>query len=429
MVWISTNRCDWKGEDFNLAKELAFLCIDLLKKIVQGQSLPLIRRLQEHLKLEKPDASKNAILGIVHVGTNSEGFFFRGLDFDSRQKIWNRLPKSEALTKLETERIRIDGLSAPTSRVGASDAIDADETSSKALADDSLSRRTSEDLERIREALFDKGQVILYGPPGTGKTHLARKFAEEYKTNDALCFMQFHPSYSYEDFMEGIRPVLDSDNMKFTRHKSKFFQLVLKAQSMPDKKFLVFIDEINRCDLPRVFGELLFLLEYRGEKIHLPYSRDQFWIPENVKLLGTMNSADRSIALVDFALRRRFAFVRFDPEYDALVDWLVSKGTDVGLAENIQVVMNSINIAIRTEYGQDYTIGHSYFLKDGLDIDSAYKVWSYEIYPTLEELCYRDEFRIRKILANTPLSEDDETLLELPISYDKFNLVMKDKLE
>ena len=173
-------------------------------------------------------------------------------------------------------------------------------------------------LEDIVSLLDDKGQVILYGPPGTGKTYLARELAKALAPDESCrALVQFHPSTSYEDFFEGYRPAGTGDGggIRYELTPGPLARMAVRASEAPDRQHVMIIDEINRGNLPRVLGELLFLLEYRDESVNTLYRPDQpFSLPENLWFIGTMNTADRSIALVDAALRRRFHFVPFFPD-------------------------------------------------------------------------------------------------------------------
>ncbi len=172
-------------------------------------------------------------------------------------------------------------------------------------------------LQNIVELLGEKQQVIFYGPPGTGKTYIAQALGEHLSDGGGeVRLVQFHPSYTYEDFFEGYRPDrCRGSGDGFRAYARRPARLVAKARmTHPDKTHILIVDEINRGNVAKVFGELYFLLEYRNKPIELQYSRDEkFALPENLFLIGTMNTADRSIALVDSALRRRFYFVPFLP--------------------------------------------------------------------------------------------------------------------
>ena len=166
-------------------------------------------------------------------------------------------------------------------------------------------------LRKIRKLLDDKRQVIFQGPPGTGKTYVARKLAERLAGSaDRVRLVQFHPSYAYEDFVQGFRPELQGGQPGFALKDGPLLDAAKAAREEPDAKHFLVIDEINRGNLAKVFGELYFLLEYRDEQMRLQYADagERFALPDNLYLIGTMNTADRSIALVDLALRRRFYF-------------------------------------------------------------------------------------------------------------------------
>ena len=169
-------------------------------------------------------------------------------------------------------------------------------------------------LHEIEKLLDDKRQVIFQGPPGTGKTFVARKLANCLSGPEGhVRLVQFHPSYAYEDFVQGYRPALIDGQPGFKLRNGPLLEAAEKARAEPDAKHFLVIDEINRGNLSKVFGELYFLLEYRDEEMRLLYADEPFSLPNNLYIIGTMNTADRSIALVDLALRRRFHFVESTP--------------------------------------------------------------------------------------------------------------------
>lgn len=178
------------------------------------------------------------------------------------------------------------------------------------------SRRSGQDnilpiglLTEIEALLLKKRQIIFYGPPGTSKTYVTRKFSEYFTQNIVdVEIIQFHQSYSYEDFVEGIKPNISvTAGIEFSRQPGLFKNLVKRCIEHPTERFVLIIDEINRGNISKIIGELVYLLEYRNEAISLTYSPgEKFYIPSNLYIIGTMNSADRSIAFVDYALRRRF---------------------------------------------------------------------------------------------------------------------------
>lgn len=250
-------------------------------------------------------------------------------------------------------------------------------------------------LQECIELLRDRRQLIFYGPPGTGKTYIAQEIARHITDNANVKLVQFHPAYSYEDFFEGFRPQGGTaGQVGFTLKPGPLRSLVDKAADNPDAVYVLIIDEINRGNLPKIFGELYFLLEYRDQAIDLMYSSDsaeQFTLPKNIFLIGTMNTADRSIALVDAALRRRFAFLPLHPSEEPtsgiLRRWLIAKGYSTELAN----LHNELNGRISDT---DFKIGPSYFMREKIAADvtgaKLELMWRTDILPLLEEHHYGD---------------------------------------
>ena len=241
-------------------------------------------------------------------------------------------------------------------------------------------------LEDIVTLLYDKKQVIFQGPPGTGKTYVAQKLANHLAGSDErVTLVQFHPSYAYEDFVQGFRPTLKDGQAGFELRGGPLLRAAEAARENPDEKHFLIIDEINRGQIAKVLGELYFLLEYRDESIRLQYSDKPFSLPSNLYIIGTMNTADRSIALVDLALRRRFYFVEFHPDEEpvkgVLRRWLKAKGLDD--MEWVADVVERVNE--KMEDDRHAAIGPSYFMKDGLDEAMVERIWKHSVLPYIEE--------------------------------------------
>lgn len=255
-------------------------------------------------------------------------------------------------------------------------------------------------LDGIVELLEDKRQVVLYGPPGTGKTYLAKKLADALGELDPSrsTVVQFHPAMSYEDFVEGLRPdVTTAGNVTYRLRDGHLMVMAKRAKADPEQRHVMVIDEINRANLPKVLGELLFLLEYRDDEIPLLYEPDSaFSLPRNLWFIGTMNTADRSIALIDAALRRRFHFVPFfptQPPMDAVLERFLE---DNGFAPAPAVFLRAVNNQLLTKQGIDehVLIGPSHFMNERHYLDGALpervfeRIWTYSIFPLIEELLW-----------------------------------------
>lgn len=294
----------------------------------------------------------------------------------------------------------------------------------------------------IESVLGRKKQVILYGPPGTGKSYYAEKACYELASrhmfkrpfrvispdekkiiigddnnNGLVRTCCFHPTYGYEDFIEGIKPQVVNQQAVFELKDGIFKKTCIDAFKDPHKNFYLIIDEINRGDISRIFGELIMLIENgkRGKKIILPLSNNLFSVPENLYIIGTMNTADRSIALLDVALRRRFGFVELMPEYNLL--------------ENVEFEglplagwLRELNARICEHISKDarnLQIGHAYFLEKEKAISDAEKfrqIIKEDIVPLIEEYCYGDYAMISKILGDGMVDVKNQT-----IRYELFN--------
>lgn len=254
-------------------------------------------------------------------------------------------------------------------------------------------------LRELIDMLNARKQVILYGPPGTGKTFIALKLAESIAPRSNVRLVQFHPSYSYEDFFEGYRPHRDAEgNVGFELKAGPLRRIVDDAMENRDQPYILIIDEINRGNLAKIFGELYFLLEYRDRAINLMYSEPEdpvFLFPKNIFIIGTMNSADRSIALVDAAMRRRFAFLGLHPSDDhvqgVLRSWLKMHNLDTSIADLVDELNSQIP-------DSDFAIGHAYLMhKSELEsADGLERIWRTSILPQLEELHAVDDIDVKK---------------------------------
>lgn len=292
--------------------------------------------------------------------------------------------------------------------------------------------RPPKKLKNASDVTFDHN-LILCGPPGTGKTYstviyavdiIKEKSEDEIKADlqnenlryddflkkykilrDAgqIAFTTFHQSYGYEEFIEGIRPKLDSGTIQYER-KDGIFKVFCEEAAKPENKeerFVFIIDEINRGNISKIFGELITLIEdskragaAEAMEAVLPYSQKSFSVPQNVYIIGTMNTADRSIAMMDTALRRRFSFVEMMPD-TSLLDFAVA-------GVNIKAMLDAINERITYLYDREHTIGHAFFmgLEKHQDIEHLSAIFKKKVIPLLQEYFYDDYEKIQLVLGD-----------------------------
>lgn len=270
-----------------------------------------------------------------------------------------------------------------------------------------------DNFKEYLKLLLNKKNVILQGPPGVGKTFIAKRMANAligFRDSNRVEMIQFHQSYSYEDFIQGFRPNLDTGE-GFQLQSGLFYDLCQRAQFNPNDNYVLIIDEINRGNLSKIFGELMMLIERdkRGSEyaLSLTYSPgEEFYVPENLFIIGTMNTADRSIAMVDYALRRRFTFIALNPEFNSerFKSFLRGKGVAIDLINTIIENINSLNEEIASDInnlGDGYQIGHSYFCPNNENDNDWYnEVIKYEIVPLLKEYWFDEPKRVDDLIES-----------------------------
>lgn len=272
----------------------------------------------------------------------------------------------------------------------------------------------------IVELLDKNPNLILYGPPGTGKTYYTNKIKDIF---DHCEMITFHQSYSYEQFIEGITAEVDEDTgqLQYFVKDGIFLKLCKEASENPEQKYCLIIDEINRGNISKIFGELITLIEKTKRSgqpeetiVKLPYSNNNLSVPNNLYIIGTMNTSDRSIALIDIALRRRFTFFEITPDFSLLTT------TNELVLTSINAV-KVINTKIKNSIDREHIIGHSYFFRlldipeDELISDIKY-IWVYQILPLLQEYFYTNPSEITPLLGN--LIVDEGQNLSFAINYD-----------
>ena len=259
---------------------------------------------------------------------------------------------------------------------------------------------TEKRYENLVAVLRNKKNIILQGAPGVGKTFAARRLAWSMmgeKDDSRIEFVQFHQNYSYEDFMMGYKPVEDGFELKY----GIFYRFCQKAANQPDKEFFFIIDEINRGNMSKIFGELLLLIEkdYRGTKATLAYNGLSFSVPKNLYIIGMMNTADRSLAMIDYALRRRFSFFEVEPGFDS--EGFIHYQNNLN-NETLNELVNKVKdlnreISLDKSLGKGFCIGHSYFCgRDVCTEEWLHSIVDYDILPMLSEYWFDDANKLQR---------------------------------
>lgn len=254
-------------------------------------------------------------------------------------------------------------------------------------------------FDRLLRVLERKKNIILQGAPGVGKTFAAKRLAYAMmgeKDESRIEFVQFHQNYTYEDFVMGYKPVGEGFDLK----RGVFYEFCQKAANRPDKPFFFIIDEINRGNLSKIFGELLMAIEadYRGEAVRLAYAERPFAVPENLYIIGMMNTADRSLALIDYALRRRFSFFEMGPAFDTASFQAYQQGIGSQVLDALLTEVRALNrdIAQDPSLGRGFMIGHSYFCDEAVckSAEDLRDIIEFDILPMLEEYWFDNEDKL-----------------------------------
>ncbi|MGI6169087.1 MAG: McrB family protein [Christensenellales bacterium] len=298
--------------------------------------------------------------------------------------------------------------------------------------------------------------LIFYGPPGTGKTYYTAIYAvaicdnqssiedvskrpykevlrryNQLKDEKRVVFTTFHQSYGYEEFIEGIKPKMDEDdksNLEYSIKSGVFKEFCDKAAQDPDNSHVFIIDEINRGNISKIFGELITLIEANKRQgaeeemeAILPYSSKPFSVPDNVYIIGTMNTADRSIALMDTALRRRFQFEEMMPDPQVLRDIGADKISDAGQELDVAEMLNTINKRIEYLYDREHTIGHAFFtgLNEKSTVKDLANIFRKSIIPLLQEYFYEDYSKIMLVLGDDGKEKENRFILATELKTDE----------
>ena len=270
---------------------------------------------------------------------------------------------------------------------------------------DEVAQETFLSLERladIADSLVDKKQVIFDGVPGTGKTFVAEKLGKYLSKKEGKSIgdcetISCHGGMSFEHLFQGLAPKADG---KLKPEKGLITDFAEKASKNENAFHVLILDEINRTNIPQVFGQMLYLLEYRGEKVELPYDSESISLPENLLIIATMNSEDRSAGVLDFAFRRRFSHFDFKPDCKVLQSWLEKhhkNSEDVDIPRVVKL-FKSLNKQLK-ECDENFQIGHSYFMEKSLSDEGIEKIWETEIIPLLKERFFHDRSKLNNFTS------------------------------